>query len=64
MHELIKLSARQVVNMLKRGEVSPLELIDVAGKRIAAILHRKDISLSFFLQFASQQSQIKVSTPE
>jgi amidase len=37
MHELIKLSARQVVNLLKKGEVSPLELIDAAGERIAEV---------------------------
>jgi amidase len=33
-HELIKLTARQVVSLLKCKEVSPLELIDVAAERI------------------------------
>ncbi len=34
MNELIKMSARQVVSLLKKGEVSPVELIDVAAARI------------------------------
>jgi amidase len=34
MNELVKLTARQVVSLLKRGEVSPLELIDVVAARI------------------------------
>ena len=36
MHELSRLSAREVVGLLRAGEVSPLELIDVAAARIAA----------------------------
>lgn len=42
MHELIKLSARQVVSLLKRGEVSPLELIDAVETRIAEV--EKDVN--------------------
>jgi amidase len=36
MRDLWKLSATQAVELLKRGEVSPLELIDVAAARIEA----------------------------
>jgi amidase len=36
MHELIRKSARDVVRLLAKGEVSPLELIDIAAERIAA----------------------------
>jgi amidase len=35
MNELVKLSARQVVSLLRQGKVSPVELIDVAAARIA-----------------------------
>lgn len=35
--ELVRLSATQAVNLLRRGEVSPLELIDAAAARIAAV---------------------------
>ena len=35
MDDLVKLTARQAVALLKRGEVSPLELIDAAATRIA-----------------------------
>ena len=34
--DLWKMSAREAVGLLKRGKVSPLELIDVAQKRIEA----------------------------
>jgi amidase len=37
MNELIKLTARAVVSLLKKREVSPLELIDVAEERIEAV---------------------------
>ena len=35
MEDLVKFTARKVVDLLKRGEVSPLELIDVAAARIS-----------------------------
>ena len=35
MEELIRLTAREAVNLLKRGEVSPMELIDAAELRIS-----------------------------
>ena len=34
MNELVKLSAKEVVSLLKRKEVSPLDLIDAAEDRI------------------------------
>ena len=34
MHTLVKLTARQAVELLKKREVSPLELIDAALHRI------------------------------
>ena len=34
--ELISLTARQVVDLLRRGDVSPLELVEAAATRIAA----------------------------
>ena len=37
MDQLCRMSAREAVARLKRGEVSPVELIDAAAKRIAAI---------------------------
>lgn len=37
MDELIKLTAREAVSLLKRGEVSPLELIEAAAGRIAEV---------------------------
>lgn len=37
MHELCRKSAREVVGLLRKGEVSPLELIDVAAARIAEV---------------------------
>ena len=37
MHELCRLSASAAVDLLRKGEVSPLELIDVAAARIAAV---------------------------
>jgi len=37
METLLKKSARHVVSLLKKGEVSPLELIDMAEKRISAV---------------------------
>lgn len=36
MQELVRMSARKVVGLLKKGEVSPEELIDAAAERIAA----------------------------
>src|SRR5687767_3479909 len=36
MHELWKLSATEAVALLRRREVSPLELVDAAAARIAA----------------------------
>ena len=36
MHELCKKTAREMVALLAKGEVSPLELIDIAADRIAA----------------------------
>ena len=35
--ELCKLSAREAVKRLKRGDVTPLELIDAAAKRISEV---------------------------
>ncbi len=37
MNELIKLTAREAVSLLKRGKVSPLELIEAAASRIAEV---------------------------
>lgn len=37
MNELIKLTAREAVSLLKRGEVSPLQLIEAAAARIAEV---------------------------
>jgi amidase len=37
MEELIKQTASQIVALLKRGEITPLELIDVATKRIEEV---------------------------
>ena len=37
MNELIKMDARQVVELLKRYEVSPIELIDILVKRINGV---------------------------
>ena len=37
MNELLKLTARQAVSLLKRGEVLPLELIEAAASRIAEV---------------------------
>ena len=37
MNELIKLTAREAVSLLKRGEVSPLELIEAAASRITEV---------------------------
>ncbi|MBW2619521.1 MAG: amidase, partial [Deltaproteobacteria bacterium] len=35
MDDLVKLTARQAVNLLKKGQVSPMELIEAAEARIA-----------------------------
>ena len=35
MNDLVRLTARQAVNLLKKGQVSPMELIDAAAARIA-----------------------------
>ena len=35
--ELIKLTAGEAVALLKRGEITPLDLIDAAESRIAAV---------------------------
>lgn len=35
MHELIRSTAREVVGLLRAGEVSPLELVDLAAARVA-----------------------------
>jgi amidase len=37
MNELVKLTARQAVSLLKKREVTPLELIDAAAERIAEV---------------------------
>ena len=37
MDELIRMTARQAVDALREGTVSPLELIDAAEARIAAV---------------------------
>jgi amidase len=37
LHELIAAPAREVIRLLKRGEVSPLELLDLLEARIAAV---------------------------
>ena len=37
MNELIKLTAREAVSLLKQGVVSPLELIEAAANRIAEV---------------------------
>lgn len=36
-NELIKMKARRVVSLLKKGEVSPLELVEIAAERIAQV---------------------------
>ena len=35
--ELTRLSARDAVALLRRGEVSPVELVDAAAERIAEV---------------------------
>lgn len=37
MNELIQLTARHAVELLRKGEVSPLELVDAAADRIGAV---------------------------
>lgn len=37
MDELCRLTALQAIDLLKRREVSPLELIEVSARRIAAV---------------------------
>ena len=42
MNELIKLTAREAVSLLKQGEVSPLELIEAVANRIAEAERRQE----------------------
>lgn len=37
MNELISLSAREAVDLLRKGEVTPIELVDAAAERIAEV---------------------------
>ncbi len=37
MNELVKMTAREVVSLLKKGEVSPLDLVEISTERIAQV---------------------------
>jgi len=49
MSELWQLSATEAVRMLRRGEVSPLEMVDAAAARIEAVDHKVNaLPIRFF----------------
>ena len=37
MNELVKLTARDAVALLRKGEVTPVEMVDAAAERIAEV---------------------------
>ena len=37
MHELVKLTAREAVERLRAGQITPVELVDAAAERIAEV---------------------------
>ncbi len=57
MHEFIKWTATEAVAHLKRGDVSPLELIDVAAARIAETNPRINAMVTLCLDRAREQAR-------
>lgn len=57
MHEFIKWTATEAVTHLKRGDVSPLELIDVAAARIAETNPRINAMVTLCLDRAREQAR-------
>ena len=63
MSDLISLSARDAVGMLRRGEVSPRELIDAAADRIAAVDPAVNAVPTLCLEMAYEAAE-KVTPPD
>ncbi len=63
MNELIKLSARQVVSLLKMGDVSPLELIDAAEARIAEVEREVNAMPTLCIDRAKEQAKKLMANP-
>lgn len=63
MNELISLSARETVSLLKRGEVSPLQLIDAAANRIAEVEEAVNAMPTLCLDRARDQANLLMANP-
>ena len=57
MEDLIRLTARRAVELLKKGEVSPLELIDAAEARIARVDGRVNALPTLCLERARERAK-------
>ncbi len=64
MNELIQLTARQVVELLKTGEVTPLELIDVAADRIGEVEKEVNALPTLCLDRARNRAKKLMSHPQ
>jgi len=60
-NELIKLTAREVVNLLKNGDVSPLELIDAAVERIKEVEEHVNAVPTLCAERAQARAQVLMS---
>ncbi len=58
MRALWQLSATEAVDMLRRGEVSPLEMVDAAAERIDAVEPRVDALPIRFFDAARGQAKV------
>lgn len=63
MNELISLSARETVSLLKQGEVSPLQLIDAAANRIAEVEEAVNAMPTLCLDRARDQANLLMANP-
>lgn len=63
MNELIKLNARQVVELLKKQQVSPLELIDVVADRINEVEQEVNALPTLCLDRAQEHARRIMSNP-
>ena len=61
--ELVRLTAREAVRLLSRGEVSPLELIDAAAERIAAVEPAVNALPTLCLERAREAARRLPATP-
>jgi amidase len=64
MNELIQLTARQAVDLLRTGEISPLELIDAAADRISEVEKEVNALPTLCLDRARNRAKKLITDPQ